>query len=97
MKIDPLTGCPLGKPGKRRENTGLSTRASALTTPPHSPTRMMPIHSVSTPVSPMDNLKADSAESNVDETIELKTSVSPNATVLTAATTKATRKNAIHI
>ena len=97
MNIDPLTGCPFGRSGNSRENTGLSHRASTLTTPPASPTFIIPIHSVSTPVRPIESLNADSAESKVDEMIASNTPASPRNNVLTAATTNAMRKNAIQM
>jgi hypothetical protein len=37
MNIDPKAGCPLGTPGKSRENNGLIQRDKTATTPPRSP------------------------------------------------------------
>ena len=42
MKIEPVTGCPLGMSGNRRTNTGLSILARIFTTPPFSPIFIIP-------------------------------------------------------
>ena len=97
MNMLPVTGWPFGMSGKRRVNTGLSTLASALTTPPRSPIFIMPSHSDSTPVRPRDISKAVLDEANVEFIISGNTSVSPITTSLNRAMTKATTKNAIQI
>ena len=83
--------------GKRRVNTGESTRAKALTTPPRSPIFMMPSHSDNTPVSPSDISNAVFDVSNVEFIIAGKTSVSPMNTRRTTAMTKAIAKKAIQM
>ena len=97
MKMWPMTGCPSGMPGKRRRNTGLSTRDMALTTPPFSPIFMMPSQSDSTPVRPSEISKAVREVSNVELMMAGKTSTSPKKTSLTTATRKATRKKVIQM
>ena len=97
MKIWPNTGCPLGISGNRRVKSGLSQRAMVLTRPPISPIFITPIQSDSTPVRPSEISKAVLAESNVESMMAGKTVRSPQNNSLTAATTKATRKNAIQI
>ena len=69
MKIDPITGWFLGMSGKSLVNTGLSSRASALTAPAFSPIFMIPNHRASTPVSPNEVSKAVFDVSNVESTI----------------------------
>ena len=97
MKMDPVAGCPLGMPGNSRVNTGESTRARAFTTPPRSPIFIMPSHSDSTPVSPIDISNAVFAVSKVEFIIAGKTSVSPINSSRTTATAKAMTKNAIQM
>ena len=97
MNIDPVAGCPAGMPGKSLLKTGAASRANACTTPPRSPIFMMPIQSANTPVSPSDISKPVFAEANVALIISLNISTSPASTSRPAATTKATRKNPIHI
>ena len=97
MKMVPVTGCPLGMSGKSRQKSGLSQRASRLTTPPRSPMRMMPSQRESTPVSPNEISKAVFAESKVELTIAGNTVVSPQKRSLATAMTKAIRKKAIQM
>ena len=97
IKILPTTGCPLGTSGKRRAKTGPSKRASALTTPPFSPTFIMPSHNESTPVSPKDISKPCFDVSNVDCIMAGKTVKSAKKINFTNATIKAMRKKAIQI
>ena len=97
IKMLPVTGCPFGMSGNRRENTGESMRASTFTTPPFSPIFIMPSHSESTPVSPSEISNAVREVSNVEFIIAGNTSVSPMNTSRTRAMQKAMRKNAIQI
>ena len=93
IKMLPVTGWPLGMSGNSRVKTGDSRRASALTTPPFSPTRMMPSHSERTPVSPRDISKAVFDDEKVESIIAGNTSKSPKKASFTAAIAKAMRKN----
>ena len=83
--------------GNSLVNTGDSTRASTLTTPPFSPTFITPSQSDSTPVNPSEISKAVFDDENVESIIAGNTSKSPINTSFTAAITNATRKNAIQI
>ena len=69
MKMLPMTGWFFGMSGNNFVNTGLSIRASTLTTPACSPIFIMPSHSASTPVRPSDISKAAFDESKVESTI----------------------------
>ena len=80
MKMLPVTGCPLGISGNSLQNTGLSTRASTLTTPPFSPIFMIPNHSESTPVRPSEISNAVFDEANVESIIAGNTSKFPKNT-----------------
>ena len=97
MKMLPVTGCPLGMSGNRRVKTGDSRRASILTTPPCSPTRITPSHSDSTPVSPNEISNAVFDDENVLSIMAGKTSKSPMNKSFTDATTKAMTKKAIQM
>ena len=74
MKMEPVTGCPLGMSGNNLVNTGLSRRASTLTTPPFSPTFITPSQSDSTPVSPNEISNAVFDDENVESIIAGNTS-----------------------
>ena len=74
MKIEPVTGCPLGISGNSFVNIGLSMRANTFTTPPFSPIFMMPSQSDKTPVSPSEISKAVFDDENVESIIAGKTS-----------------------
>ena len=97
IKMEPVTGCPLGISGNRRVKTGDSTRANTLTTPPFSPTFITPSQSDSTPVNPNEISNAVFDDENVESIIAGNTSKSPKNANFTAAITNATRKNAIQI
>ena len=97
IKMLPVTGCPFGMSGNSLTKTGDSRRASALMSPPCSPIFITPSHSDKTPVRPKEISKAVFDEENVASIIAGNTSISPINTSLAAATTKATRKNAIQI
>ena len=97
MKIEPVTGCPLGMSGNRRTNTGLSILARIFTTPPFSPIFIIPSHNDNTPVSPSDISNAVLEEANVESIMAGKTSKSPMNKSLTTAITKAMTKNATQI
>ena len=73
MKMWPKAGCPLGTSGNRRVKSGLSTRESAATRPPFSPTAIKPIHSESTPVRPREISKPVLALSNAASMMAGKT------------------------
>ena len=74
MKMEPVTGCPLGMSGNSLLNTGESNLASAFTIPPFSPIFIMPSQRESTPVSPSDISNAVFDESNVEFIIAGNTS-----------------------
>ena len=74
MKMLPVTGCPLGMSGNSLVNTGLSSRASTLTTPPFSPTFITPSHRASTPVSPKEISNAVFDDENVESIMAGNTS-----------------------
>ena len=97
MKMLPVAGCPFGMSGNSFVNTGDSTRASRLTTPPRSPIFITPSHRASMPVRPSEISKAVFAVSNVEFMMAGNTSVSPRNTSLTSAMTNAIRKNAIQM
>ena len=97
MKMEPVTGWPLGISGNSFTKTGLSSRASTLTIPPFSPIFMIPSQSDNTPVRPRDISKAVFDDENVESIIAGNTSKSPKNANFTAAITNATRKNAIQI
>jgi hypothetical protein len=97
MKIEPVTGCPLGMSGKSLENTGDKIRARKLTTPPFSPTFITPNQRANTPVSPKDISNAVFEEENVESIIAGNTSMSPQKINFTTAITKASRKKATQI
>ena len=94
MNMLPVTGWPLGMSGNSLLNTGESSRAMKFTTPPFSPTFIMPSHSESTPVSPSEISNAVFDESNVEFIIAGNTSTSPITTSLNNPITNAIRKNA---
>ena len=64
----------------------------SATTPPFSPTFMIPIQRVRTPVNPNDISKPVLAMSKVDATMVVKTSVSPKKMSFTRPMTNAMRK-----
>ena len=97
MNMEPVAGWPFGMSGNSLVNTGLSTLARALTTPPRSPIFITPSHSDSTPVSPREISKAVLADENVEFIMAGNTSVSPMKSSLASPTTNAMRKNAIQI
>ena len=97
MKMLPVTGCPLGMSGNSRANTGDSTRANALTTPPLSPIFITPSHSVSTPVSPSEISNAVFDDEKVESIIAGNTSTSPRNTRRTSPMANAMTKNAIQM
>ena len=97
MKIEPVTGCPLGMSGNSFTKTGLSTLANTFTMPPFSPIFMMPSQSDNTPVRPNEISKAVFDDENVESIIAGNTSKSPRNTSFTSAITKAMMKNAIQI
>ena len=97
MKMAPIAGCPLGMPGKSREKKGLIRRPKNSITPPLSPTFIMPIHKVSTPVNPSETSKANAAWSNDAFMTSLHTCRSPSTRVRPRAIRNATAKKAIHI
>ena len=97
MKIEPVTGCPLGMSGNNLVNSGLSTLASTFTTPPFSPIFMMPSQSDNTPVRPNEISKAVFEELNVESIIAGNTSKSPQNTNFTSAITNAMMKKATQI
>ena len=87
--------CPFGTSGKILLSIGLKSLANAATRPPFSPIFIMPIHSDSTPVSPIASSKALLAESVVAVIISGNTVVSPRKTSLPSAMTNEMMKNAI--
>lgn len=93
IKIDPMAGCPLGISGKRRQNTGLNQRESALIMPLFSPIFISPNQRARMPVRPRDIWNAFFEESKVELTSSVKISVSPIKMSLTSATMKAITKN----
>ena len=97
MKIDPVTGCPLGMSGNSLVNTGDNNLASTLTTPPFSPTFMMPSHRDSTPVKPSDISNAVLDDENVESIMAGNTSKSPINSSFIAAMANAIRKKATQI
>ena len=97
IKIDPITGCPLGISGNRRQNTGLNQRDSALIRPLFSPIFMMPNHKERTPVNPRETSKAVLDELNVELMISVNICVSPVKINFPSATIKAMMKNAIQM
>ena len=74
IKIEPVTGCPLGMSGNSLANTGDSRRASTLTTPPFSPTFITPNHSDKTPVRPREISNAVFDDENVESIMAGNTS-----------------------
>ena len=97
MKMLPVAGCPLGISGNSFVNTGESTRAKRLMTPPFSPIFIIPNHSDKTPVSPSEISKAVLELSNVEFIMAGKTSTSPKKISFTKAMTNAMMKNAIQM
>ena len=97
MNMDPITGCPFGISGKRRQNTGLSHRDSALIRPLFSPIFIMPNHKDKTPVNPSETSKAAFDESKVELMISVNICVFPVKMSFPNATIKATMKNAIQM
>ena len=97
MKMEPVTGWPLGISGNSLVNSGLSILARIFTTPPFSPIFMMPSQRAKTPVRPKEISKAVFDEENVESIIAGNTSKSPKNTSLTSAITNAMMKNAIQI
>lgn len=97
MKMEPVTGCPLGMSGNSLVKTGLSSLASTFTTPPFSPIFMIPNQSDSTPVNPNEISKAVFDDENVESIIAGNTSKSPQKMSFTSAITNATMKNATQI
>ena len=95
--MTPDAGWLSGMPGNRCLNSGLSLAERMLTMPPFSPIFIMPSHKVSTPVRPMLRLNAVLADSNVELTMSLNTSVSFQNTNLHTAVTNAMMKNAIQM
>ena len=74
MKIEPVTGWPLGMSGNSLQNTGDNSFASTLTTPPFSPTFITPSHNDRTPVKPREISNAVFDVENVESIIAGKTS-----------------------
>jgi len=97
IKIDPVTGCPLGISGKSLQNKGLSHLESWLISPLSSPTFMIPIHKANTPVRPIDMSNAVWDELKVESIICEKTVVSPKKINLISAIINAIKKKAIQI
>ena len=97
MNMVPITGWSFGTSGNSFVSTGLSHLASLPTAPFRSPIFITPIHSDSTPVSPMEISKAVLADENVASIMAGNTVVSPVNTSFAAAITNATIKNAIQI
>ena len=96
MKMCPKTGCPAGMSGKSLVMSGLSQRARRFTMPPRSPIFMIPIHRLSTPVSPSEMSNAVLALSNVLFMMAGNTSVLPMANC-TVAIRNAVAKKPIQI
>ena len=97
MKIEPVTGWPLGISGKSLVKTGLRILANTFTTPPFSPIFIMPSQRANTPVRPNDISNAVFDDEKVESIIAGKTSKSPQNTNFTSAITNATMKNATQI
>ena len=97
MKIDPMTGCPFGMSGNKRQKTGLSQRERALIRPLFSPIFITPSQSDNTPVRPREISNAVLDESKVELMISVNIWVSPKNKSLQTATTKAITKNAIQM
>lgn len=97
IKIEPVTGCPLGMSGNSLVNTGLSNLANTFTTPPFSPIFMIPSQSESTPVKPSEISKAVFDEEKVESIMAGNTSKSPQNTNFITAITKAMIKNPTQI
>ena len=97
IKIDPITGCPFGISGNKRQKTGLSQRANALISPLFSPIFMTPSQSESTPVSPSETSKAVFEETKVEFMISVNISVFPVKISFPKATMKAMIKKAIQM
>ena len=97
IKIEPVTGCPLGMSGNSFTKMGLSSFASTFTIPPFSPIFMMPSQSERTPVRPNEISNAVFDDEKVESIIAGNTSKSPRNTSFTKAITKAMMKNAIQI
>ena len=74
MKMEPVTGCPLGMSGNSFTKMGLSSRASTFTTPPFSPIFIIPSQSDNTPVRPNDISNAVFDEENVESIMAGNTS-----------------------
>ena len=97
IKIEPMTGCPFGISGNKRQKTGLSQRERALISPLFSPIFIIPSQRDKTPVSPREISNAVLDESKVELIISVNIWVSPKNRSLQTATTKAITKNAIQI
>ena len=97
MKIAPIAGSPFGMPGNSREKIGEMSRPKNSITPPRSPTFMIPIHSVSTPVSPSEISKAKAACEKEAFIISVHTPSSPVKMVVPRAIRNAMAKKAIQI
>ena len=97
IKMLPVTGCPLGISGNSLVKTGLSKRASTLTTPPRSPIFIMPSQRANTPVRPSEISNAVFDDENVESIMAGNTSKSPKNTNFTNAMTNAMTKKAIQM
>ena len=97
MKIDPMAGCPLGTPGKRRVKSGEIRRPKKPITPARSPIFISPSQSERMPVRPSEISKPVAAELNEADMTDDHTDTSPITSDWKRAKTKVTRKNAIQI
>jgi hypothetical protein len=95
--MEPCAGWSLPKEGNNLLKKGPTIFEKILTTPPLSPTFMIPIQKVSTPVRPNDISKPVLAISKVEFIIWGKMSTSPKKISLTSPITNAIRKKNIHI
>ena len=97
IKIEPVTGCSFGMPGKSLLKTGAPNRANDWMTPPFSPIFIIPSQSDKIPVSPSYISNPVLADAKEELIISVKTAVSPAKISLPSATMKAIRKKAIQM
>ena len=97
MKMEPMAGCPLGTPGKRRQKRGEIILPKKLITPALSPIFISPSHRESMPVRPSEISNAVADDVNEADMISDHTPASPQKIVRNKATANAIMKKAIQM
>ena len=97
INMVPMAGWLRGTSGKILQKNGAVRRDRNPTAPPRSPIFIMPSHSDSTPVSPMEISKPVLADANIESITAFSTEPSPDTHSCSNATATAVSKNPIQI